>query len=207
MKRRSFTGVVVIAVLAARWPLASDAAADQPVTTITHDRPHVHVSGGRGACPVPSVHSEGTLRDTVYSNGKDVTHAVDFHITYTNPANGKTLTTVLAGPFIVEPNADGTVTVTINGNDGHLTAPGQGTIFADRRQARLHRRSARRLHAARDREVDRTARIRASSRRPARDSPSSPAPASRLLPSGAGRVPLRARYCAWATRSAQRVQQ
>jgi len=40
------------------------------------------------------------------------------------------LTTVLAGPFVVEPNADGTVTVTINGNDGHITVPGQGTIFA-----------------------------------------------------------------------------
>jgi len=38
--------------------------------------------------------------------------------------------TRLAGPFVVEPNGDGTVTVTINGNDGHLTAPGQGQIFA-----------------------------------------------------------------------------
>src|SRR5580765_7549952 len=44
--------------------------------------------------------------------------------------NGKSLSTVLAGPFVVEPNGDGTVTVTINGNDCHITAPGQGTIFA-----------------------------------------------------------------------------
>jgi hypothetical protein len=131
MKRRSFTGVAVIAVLALAV-LAPTAAADQPVTTITNVDRTFTLPAGPGACPFPFlVHSEGTLRRTVYSSGKVATHAVDFHITYMNPANGKTLTTVLAGPFIVEPNADGTVTVTINGNDGHLTAPGEGTIFAD----------------------------------------------------------------------------
>lgn len=131
MRRRSIAGVVVIAALALAV-FVSTATADQPVTTVTTIDHTFTLPAGPGACPFPFVvHSQGTLRDTVYSNGKDVTHAVDFHITYTNPANGKTLTTVLAGPFIVKPNADGTVTVTINGNDGHLTAPGQGTIFAD----------------------------------------------------------------------------
>jgi len=121
--------VIAVFALAA---LAPTAAADQPLSTITTVDHAFTLPAGRGTCPFPIAgHSQGTLRDTVYSNGKDVTHAVDFHITYTNPANGKTLTTVLAGPFMVEPNADGTVTVTINGNDGHLTAPGQGTIFAD----------------------------------------------------------------------------
>ena len=109
--------------------LAPVAAADKPVTTITQfDRTHTFT----GLCPFPFVaHSSGTFRETVFSNGKDVTHAVDFHITYTNPANGKTATTVLAGPFVVEPNGDGTVTVTIHGNDGHLTVPGEGSVFAD----------------------------------------------------------------------------
>ena len=131
MKRRSFTGVVVIGVLALA-ALAPTAAADQPVTTVTTVDRTFTFPAGPGGCPFPFlVHSQGTFRETVYSNGKDATLAVDVHITYTNPANGKTLTTVLAGPFIVTPNADGTVTVTINGNDGHLTAPGQGTIFAD----------------------------------------------------------------------------
>ena len=37
----------------------------------------------------------------------------------------------LAGPFVQVPNGDGTVTVTINGNDGHVTAPGQGTLWAE----------------------------------------------------------------------------
>jgi hypothetical protein len=112
--------------------LAPTASADQPVTTITRFDRTSTFPAGPSACPFPFlIHTEGTLRETVFANGRDVTHAIDFHVTYTNPASGKSLTTVLAGPFIVEPNGDGTVTVTINGNDGHITEPGQGTIFAD----------------------------------------------------------------------------
>src|SRR6478752_3046742 len=85
MKRRSFSGVVVIAVLAL-VALAPTAAAEQPVTTITTIDRTFTLPAGPGFCPFPFVvHSQGTLRDTVYANGKD----------------------------------------------GHLTAPGQGTIFAD----------------------------------------------------------------------------
>jgi hypothetical protein len=121
-----------IAAAAVAAVLAPAAVADQPVTTITHVDRTFTLPAGPNFCPFPFVvHSEGTFRETVFSNGGDVTHAVDFHITYTNPANGKMLTTVLAGPFIVEPNGDGTVTVTINGNNGHLTVPGEGTVFAD----------------------------------------------------------------------------
>jgi hypothetical protein len=131
MKTRVFA-IAAAGVITALGALAPTAVADQPVTTITRiDRTRT-IPAGPSTCPFPFVvHTEGVLRETVFSSGKDVTHAVDFHITYTNPANGKTATTVLAGPFVVEPNADGTVTVTINGNDGHLTAPGQGSIFAD----------------------------------------------------------------------------
>jgi hypothetical protein len=121
---------VVLVAAAAVAAFAPAAAAEQPVTT------EVHLDRTRtipiGPCPFPFVvHTQGTLRQTVFSSGKDVTHAIDFHITYTNPANGRTATTVLAGPFIVEPNADGTVTVRINGNDGHITTPGQGSVFAN----------------------------------------------------------------------------
>src|SRR5512135_3053986 len=120
MKRKAFWAASTLAALAAAAALVPTAAADQPVTTETHfDRTRTVPAG---LCAFPFViHTQGTLRETVYSNGKDVTHAVDFHITYTNPANGKSTGTVLAGPFIVEPNGDGTVTVTINGNDGHIT--------------------------------------------------------------------------------------
>jgi hypothetical protein len=122
--------LAVVAVTTALLAVVPMAAADQPVTTVTQ----VDRSGTipAGPCPFPfQFHTQGTFRETVYSSGKDVTRAVSFHVTYTNPANGQSLTTTLAGPFIVVPNSDGTVTVTINGNGGHLTAPGQGSIFAD----------------------------------------------------------------------------
>jgi hypothetical protein len=129
MRRRTFWVASTLAALAAAAALAPTAAADQPVTTETHfDRTRT-ISG---LCAFPlQLHTFGTIRQTVYSSGKIVKHAVDFHITYTNPTNGKSASTVLAGPVIIEPNGDGTVTVTINGNDGHITAPGQGTVFAD----------------------------------------------------------------------------
>ncbi len=131
MRTRSFALALAVALIAAVAVLAPTASADEPVTTVTQIDRTFTFPAGPNACPFPFlVHSEGSFRETVFSNGKDVTHAVDFHVTYTNPANGKSLSTVLAGPFVVEPNADGTVTVTINGNDGHITAPGQGTIFA-----------------------------------------------------------------------------
>jgi hypothetical protein len=127
MRRKAFASAV--AAVVAALAVASTAAADQPVTTEQHFDSTRTIPVG--FCTFPFVvHTEGTLRETVYSDGRDVTHAVSFHITYSNPANGRSTTTALAGPFVVEPNGDGTVTVTINGNDGHLTVPGEGSVFA-----------------------------------------------------------------------------
>ena len=122
--------LVLAAVAAAALATAPVAAADPPTTAITVlDRTGTFPAGT--FCPFAfSFHTDGILRQTTFADGKVVTHAVSFHVTYTNPANGKSLQTTLAGPVIVEPNGDGTVTVTINGNDGHLTAPGEGSIFA-----------------------------------------------------------------------------
>jgi len=127
MKRIALAAAALAATLLVLAPVA---AADQPTTTVTTvDRTGTIAAGV--FCPFAfTFHSEGAFRETVYSNGRDVTWAVGFSVTYTNPANGRTLMTRLAGPVIVEPNGDGTVTVTINGNDGHITAPGDGTIFA-----------------------------------------------------------------------------
>src|SRR5689334_18530202 len=128
--RSKVLGSLLLASVLAALAFASAAAADQPVTTETHvDRTRTLPTG---LCPFQFVvHTVGTYRETVFSDGRDVTHTVAFHITYTNPANGKSAGTTLAGPFVIQPNADGTVTVTINGNDGHLTAPGEGSTFAD----------------------------------------------------------------------------
>jgi hypothetical protein len=126
MKLKAFVLTAALALL-----VAPVAAADQPVTTeLNLDRTGT-IPAGPNLCPFPfTFHTVGTLRQTTFSDGRVATHAVSFKVTYTNPANGKQATTVLAGPVIVEPNGDGTVTVTINGNDGHLTSPGAGGVFA-----------------------------------------------------------------------------
>ena len=131
MKGKAFA-LVLLGAVALALVAAMPAFAEQPVVTETHlDRTRT-IPAGPDFCPFPFVvHTEGTLRTAVYSDGRTVTWAVDFHIAYTNPANGKSVGTVLAGPVIEEPNGDGTVTVTINGNDGHVTAPGQGTLWAE----------------------------------------------------------------------------
>ena len=59
-----------------------------------------------------------------------MTTVENFHLTWSNPLNGKSLASPLAGPFIAEPNGDGTVTVTIDGNNGRFVAPGFGLLFA-----------------------------------------------------------------------------
>jgi hypothetical protein len=130
MKPKAFALTAAAAALVL-LVIAPVATADKPVTAeINLDRTGT-VAAGPNTCPFPfTFHTVGTLRVTTFSDGRNVTHAVSFKVTYTNPANGKQATTVLAGPISVEPNGDGTVTVTINGNDGHLTAPGQGTVFA-----------------------------------------------------------------------------
>jgi hypothetical protein len=126
VKVLALSTVVVVGALLA---LAPTAAADQPVVTEQQiDRTSVRT----GFCDFPIViHTVGTFRTTDFSNGKEVAHTIDFHITYSNPATGKSVSTVLGGPFIIVPNGDGTVTATINGNDGHETVPGEGTIYAD----------------------------------------------------------------------------
>jgi hypothetical protein len=130
MRNKAFAlaTVVVVGTLLGFAPTAS---ADQPVTSETHfDRTRTIAAGV--FCPFAFVvHTQGTIRETVFSSGKDVQRTVDFHVTYTNPATGKSVSTVLAGPFIEVPNGDGTVTVTINGNDGHETVPGEGTVWAN----------------------------------------------------------------------------
>ncbi len=109
---------------------AGVAAATAPVVTETQFNRTRVLAASPSTCPFDIViHSEGVRRDTVFSDGRVVAILHDFHITWSNPVSGKSLRTPLGGPVIVEPNDDGTVTVTVNGNDGRFTAPGQGLIF------------------------------------------------------------------------------
>jgi hypothetical protein len=82
------------------------------------------------------VHSEGHQTTTTLTNpdgsfDRFMVHLSSWETTYTNPANGKTLRTVLAGPVIVEALPDGRALVRIPGNDGHFVVKGEGPIYTD----------------------------------------------------------------------------
>ena len=77
------------------------------------------------------VHTQGVRRDSVFPDGHVVTILHDFSVTYTNPATGKSVRSVLAGPEQVDSNPDGTITVIVDGNNGLFTIPGQGIVFGD----------------------------------------------------------------------------
>ena len=111
---------------------ASSAVADAPTVTITPwDRTRT-IAASAETCPFDIVvHSQGTFREEVFSSGRDVTTVENFHLTWSNPLSSTSLASPLAGPFVAEPNEDGTVTVTIDGNNGRFVAPGYGLLFAD----------------------------------------------------------------------------
>jgi len=123
---------ILLGLLALVLGGASTAVADAPTVTLTpFERTRVIAASPETCAFDIVVHSQGTFREAVYSSGRDVTTVEDFHLTWSNPESGKSLASPLAGPFIAEPNGDGTFTVTINGNDGRFTAPGFGLLFAD----------------------------------------------------------------------------
>ena len=110
-------------------PVARAAAPSVTITPFSSTRT---IAASPDTCTFPIVvHSEGTFRESVSSNGRDTTTVSDFHITWTNPENGKSVHSALGGPFTAVSNGDGTATVTISGNDAHFTAPGMGSFFGD----------------------------------------------------------------------------
>ena len=120
------------AVAASGALLVPAATAAGPTVTITPFERTRTIAASADTCPFDIVvHSSGAFREAVYSSGRDVTTVENFHIAWTNPDSGKSITSVLAGPFIAEPNGDGTVTVTINGNNALFTGPGLGFLFGN----------------------------------------------------------------------------
>jgi hypothetical protein len=111
--------------------LASPALAAGP-TRVHLDSTRV-IAASPQTCPFDiTSHFSGTFMFFNYPDGSSKVTVADVFVTYTNPVSGKSLTTPLAGPVKVSaPHPDGTVTVTINGNDGAFHAPGEGVIFAD----------------------------------------------------------------------------
>src|SRR2546423_10942419 len=98
---------MLVGVVALALAGATAAVAVAPTVTLT---PWDHTRGIAASpetCPFDVVvHSEGTFREAVFSSGRDVTTVEDFHLTWSNPATGKSLASPLAGPFVVEPNGD-----------------------------------------------------------------------------------------------------
>jgi len=129
----SFTRFLIPAGAAALMlVLAPVAAASAPVVTITPWNSTRTIAAGPDTCSFPIVvHSQGTFRESVFSDGRDVTTVSDFHITWTSPESGTSVTSVLGGPVVAVSNGDGTATVTINGNDALFAAPGIGLFFGD----------------------------------------------------------------------------
>ena len=119
--------------LASLLTLASPALATGAPTIerIPVDDTRVFPAGTRCEFEVVGARS-GTLTVKTWSDESGVVRQTftwdGAKIVYTNPANGKSVTTLLAGPAISVPNGDGTSTLTIPGNDQAVVAPGEGFV-------------------------------------------------------------------------------
>src|SRR5207244_8937947 len=115
---------------------AVPAGANAPsVTQVSIDRTFTFPAGAACAFPL-TIHNKGIRRTTTFvDSAGNVTRTmivlIGFTQSYTNATTGKKLSTPLAGPAIIEPNADGTVTTTVPGNDGRIVVPGQGFVYGD----------------------------------------------------------------------------
>jgi hypothetical protein len=126
--------LTLAAATALAVPLAGASAA-APVRTVEP----VHIEGTFPAgtrCPFEVVRTiDGTLVTTIFTNADGLTTTTFLYqngkIVYTNPANGKTLTAVLAGPAVYIDNGDGTTTVRVPGNDQRYIGKGIGFIVGN----------------------------------------------------------------------------
>jgi len=119
-------GLVAVAPATAAAPTVTEA----PVNS-------TFVFGAGQACSFPlTIHNQGIRKTTTYVDAsgnvtRTTIHLVHFTQTYTNADTGEMLSTPLAGPVIIEPNGDGTVTTKVAGNDGRIVVPGEGFVYGD----------------------------------------------------------------------------
>jgi hypothetical protein len=132
LRRVTFGG---LASLAAVSLVASTTLAAAPTRTVDE----VHISGTFAAgarCPFEVTRTiDGTLVTTTFTDADGLSKTTYSYkngkIAYLNPANGKTLQAVLAGPAVYIDNGDGTSTVRVPGNSQQYTAPGIGFIVGN----------------------------------------------------------------------------
>lgn len=131
--RRLALGTIVIVALGTLAAATAFAAAP----TRTEEEIHISTTFAAGTrCPFEVVRTvDGTLVTTTFTNADGLTTTTFSYkngkIGYLNPANGKTLQAVLAGPAVYIDNGDGTTTVRVPGNDQQYTAPGMGFIVGN----------------------------------------------------------------------------
>lgn len=131
---RTLAGTLGAAVLAAgTLTVSAEATAPDRMS----EEVHISTTFPAGTrCPFEVIRTvDGTLVTTTFTDADGLTRTTlswkPGKIGYLNPANGKTLQAVLAGPAVTIDNGDGTSTVFIPGNDQQYTAPGLGFIVGN----------------------------------------------------------------------------
>ena len=117
--------------------LAASPSSGQPtfVTNIVDETEYFRFTSAICGFPVFE-HDMGTVTTmvTTLPDGSVKSHVVVVKITVTffstDPAHTGTVTTRPSGPFIEIDHPDGSVTMTGIGQDGHVTIPGQGIVWA-----------------------------------------------------------------------------
>jgi hypothetical protein len=121
-----------IALLAAL--VAASAALAAPPTEVTHevvDRTRTLTD----FCAYPvELHSEGIFTTWVYLDEAGELDRARFHVersftvTFTNPANGKSISSVLGGPVFIDFHPDGSQTQIVAGRERLFIARGEGPV-------------------------------------------------------------------------------
>jgi hypothetical protein len=128
-------GLFALALAVAGLIVGPAGATSPTVTEMVVDRTFTLAAGT--ACSFPlTIHDEGIRRTTTFFDAegnvtKTMIVLINFTESYTNEDTGAFLSTPAAGPAIIEPNGDGTVTTFVPGNDGRLIVPGEGFIYGD----------------------------------------------------------------------------
>ena len=123
---------LLVAAVVAAAVLAPAALADPPDTRTSTD---FNSTRTISVCGFPVViHSEGIFTTWNYfdESGNLVRQRLhveqSFTVTWTNPANGKSISSVLGGPVVNEFAPDGTLTQTVAGRERLFIARGEGPV-------------------------------------------------------------------------------